>query len=166
MRHVLLTAGLIVCPALTSAQQRSAPAALTLADAIAIAREHNPAYRQALNNALDARERAQNAAKETVNKKATARADADKAIAEAAAALADAHGKIKSAEAGRAAPKTTAAASRAVGQDETRLQDARTAFDRGDYLAAIDKAHAAAADLRAAVHDLEAAPVPAGRRRR
>ena len=40
------------------------------------------------------------------------------------------------------------------------------AFDRGDYLAAIDKAHAAAADLRAAVHDLEAAPVPAGRRRR
>src|SRR5689334_24986256 len=44
-------------------------------------------YRQALNNALDARERAQSAAKETVNKKATARADADKAIAEAAAAL-------------------------------------------------------------------------------
>src|SRR5437764_6228759 len=94
-------------------------------------------YRQALNNALDARERAQTAAKDTVNKKATARADAEKALAEAAAALADAHGKIKSAEAGRAAPKTTAAASRAVGQDETRLQDARTAFDRGDYLAAI-----------------------------
>src|SRR5438445_11644247 len=51
MRHVLLTTGLIVCPALTSAQQRLAPSALTLADAIAIAREDNPAYRHALNNA-------------------------------------------------------------------------------------------------------------------
>jgi len=61
MRHVLLTAGLIVCPALTSAQQRSAPAALTLADAIAIAREHNPAYRQALNNAGPAAWAARNA---------------------------------------------------------------------------------------------------------
>jgi len=123
-------------------------------------------YRQALNDALDARERAQNAAKETVNKKATARADADKAIADAAVALADAHAKIKSAEAGRAAPKATAAATRVVGQDETRLQDARSAFDRGDYLAAIEKAQSAAAELRAAVHDLEAAPAAAGRRRR
>src|SRR5207249_8336513 len=61
MRHVLLTAGLIVCPALTSAQQRPAPAALTLADAIAIAREHNPAYRQALNNAGPAAWAARNA---------------------------------------------------------------------------------------------------------
>src|SRR5437879_3942589 len=61
MRHVLLTAGLIVCPALTSAEQRLAPAALTLADAIAIAREHNPAYRQALNNAGPAAWAARNA---------------------------------------------------------------------------------------------------------
>ena len=50
-----------MCPALTSAQQRSAPAALTLADAIAIAREHNPAYRQALNNAGPAAWAARNA---------------------------------------------------------------------------------------------------------
>src|SRR6267378_3559696 len=61
MRHVLLTAGLMVCPALTYAQQRPAPAALTLADAIAIAREHNPAYRQALNNAGPAAWAARNA---------------------------------------------------------------------------------------------------------
>ena len=123
-------------------------------------------YRQALNNALDARERAQIAAKDTVNKKATARADADKAIAEAAAALADAHAKIKAVEGARVLPKATTGATRVVGQDETRLQEARTAFDRGDYLGAIDKAHAVTAELRAAVHDLEAAPVAAGRRRR
>src|SRR5689334_25094584 len=42
-------------------------------------------YRQALNAALDARERAQTAAKQAVDAKATARADADKALTEAAA---------------------------------------------------------------------------------
>lgn len=49
MRHVLLSAGLLLGPAVAGAQQ-SAPAALSLADAIALARDHNPAYRQALNN--------------------------------------------------------------------------------------------------------------------
>src|SRR5713226_5821968 len=39
-------------------------------------------YRQALNDALDARERAQTAAKDTVNLKATARANAEKALAD------------------------------------------------------------------------------------
>jgi len=45
----LLTAGLLLGPAVAAAQQ-AAPAALSLADAIAIARDQNPAYRQALNN--------------------------------------------------------------------------------------------------------------------
>jgi len=49
MRHVLLTAGLLLGPAVAGAQQ-GAPAALSLADAITIARDQNPAYRQALNN--------------------------------------------------------------------------------------------------------------------
>ncbi len=51
MRHVLLTAGLLLGPAVAAAQQGpQTPAALSLADAIAIARDQNPAYRQALNN--------------------------------------------------------------------------------------------------------------------
>lgn len=49
MRLNALTVGLLLCPALVAAQAPAAPAALSLADAIAIAREHNPAYRQALN---------------------------------------------------------------------------------------------------------------------
>ena len=49
MRHVLLTAGLLLGPAVAGAQQ-AAPAALSLADAIAIAKDQNPAYRQTLNN--------------------------------------------------------------------------------------------------------------------
>ena len=49
MRHVLLTAGLLLGPAVAGAQQ-AGPAALSLADAIAIARDKNPAYRQVLND--------------------------------------------------------------------------------------------------------------------
>ena len=54
MKHVLIVAGLLVCPAAVAAQQPTAPsppsAALSLADAIAVAREKNPAFRQAQNN--------------------------------------------------------------------------------------------------------------------
>lgn len=52
MRHLLFAAGLVLCPTLAPAQQAAptTPATLSLADAIAIARDHNPAYRQTLNN--------------------------------------------------------------------------------------------------------------------
>ena len=57
MRHVLIVAGLVVGPAAVAAAQQpttpgtpTATAALSLADAIAVAREKNPAYRQAQNN--------------------------------------------------------------------------------------------------------------------
>jgi outer membrane protein len=49
MRHVLFSAGLLLGPAALGAQQ-AAPTTLSLADAIAIARDQNPSYRQALNN--------------------------------------------------------------------------------------------------------------------
>jgi outer membrane protein len=49
MRPVLCAAGLLVSPALAVTQQ-PIPAALSLPDAIAIAREHNPSYRQVLNS--------------------------------------------------------------------------------------------------------------------
>jgi len=49
MKHLLLSAWLAVCPALSFSQQ-AVPANLSLADAIALAREHNPAYRQALHD--------------------------------------------------------------------------------------------------------------------
>jgi len=48
MRHAFFAVGLFVCPALVA--QQAVPASLSLSDAISIAREHNPAYRQTLNN--------------------------------------------------------------------------------------------------------------------
>jgi hypothetical protein len=121
-------------------------------------------YRQALNTALDAREHAQNAAKETVNKKATARSDAARALADADAALADARARLK-AEGSRAPVRTLGAARKATVDGESAVQEARAAFDRGDYLASLDVARTATARLRAAAHDLDALPSTGSRRR-
>jgi hypothetical protein len=123
-------------------------------------------YRQALNTALDARERAQAAAKESVNRKATARADATKALADADAALHDSRAKLKAAEAARLPAKALANGRKAIDNGETTVQEARTAFDQGDYLAAIDAARGVPAQLRAAAHDLETAAAIGPRRRR
>src|SRR2546430_15832749 len=49
MKHLLLSVGLAVCPALALAQQ-PLPANLSLADALALAHAHNPLYRQLLHD--------------------------------------------------------------------------------------------------------------------
>src|SRR5438034_711217 len=49
MKPLLLSVGLFVCPAVAICQQ-PVPATLSLADAIALAREHNPAYRQTIHD--------------------------------------------------------------------------------------------------------------------
>ena len=49
MRRLLLSVGLAVCPAFAVSQQ-PAPANLSLADAIALARQYNPAYRQIIHD--------------------------------------------------------------------------------------------------------------------
>lgn len=60
MRLLLLTVGLAVCPALARAQE-STPANLSLSDAIAIARQHNPSYRTTLHDRAPAAWAARNA---------------------------------------------------------------------------------------------------------
>lgn len=126
-------------------------------------------YRQALNYALDSRERAEAAAKEATENRAAARRDAEKALSDASAALKDAQQHLKAAETGRAASKTIAGPRKAVVDGGNQVQKARAAFEGGDYPAVTDAAHAAAVRLRAAAHDLEGAakapPPRSGRRR-
>ncbi|HEX9703991.1 MAG TPA: TolC family protein, partial [Gemmatimonadales bacterium] len=50
MRHAMLIAALLVLPTPALAQQAGVPATLSLADAITIARQNNPTYRQAQND--------------------------------------------------------------------------------------------------------------------
>src|SRR3989449_9046837 len=49
MKPLLLSVGLVVCPTLAICQQ-AVPATLSLADAIALARQHNPAHRQTIHD--------------------------------------------------------------------------------------------------------------------
>jgi hypothetical protein len=122
-------------------------------------------YREALNAALDARERAQAAARESVNKKATARADATKTLADADARLHDARAKLKSAEAAHVPPRTLTIGRKAIDNGENAVQEARTAFEKGDYLGSIETARGVSSFLKPATHDLDAATVAAARRR-
>src|SRR3954454_10600700 len=83
-------------------------------------------YRQALNTALDARERAQSAAKESVNRKAIARADATKALADADAALHNSRARLKAAETAHVPPKALTVGRKAIDNGENAVQEART----------------------------------------
>ena len=122
-------------------------------------------YRQALNTALDARERAQTATKESVDRKATARADATKAIGDAEAKLHTSRAKLKAAESSRSSARTLTAARRAIDTGETAVQKARTAFEKGDYIGAREGARGIQALLGPAEHDLDGAGAAAGRRK-
>ena len=123
-------------------------------------------YRLALNNALDARERAQNAAREAANGMQAARANADKALVDAGAALNDARARLRAAENAHVPAKKVGAARHAIDNGNRALQEARTAFGRGEYVAARDLAARSAAELRGTARDLAAvAPAPPHRRR-
>jgi hypothetical protein len=123
-------------------------------------------YRLALNNALDSRERAQDAAKQAADGKAAARVAADRALSAASGALTTARNALKSAEASHAPVRLLAAARHAIADADERLQEARTAIEKGDYGAVVDDAAAITKAATATTGDLEAAGPAAARRHR
>jgi Domain of unknown function (DUF4398) len=122
-------------------------------------------YRLALNNALDARERAQNAAKQAADGKAVARTEAEKALGVTTSALNDAHVRLRTAEKSRVPARVLTAPRQVIDDADMAVQKARAEFTRGDYRAVIETLHDVPARLRAAVHDLEAAGAAAPRKR-
>ena len=122
-------------------------------------------YRLALNRALDARERALNAAKEAVTRKAVVRTDASRALAQAARTLDETRGKLKNAEAARVPAKLLVPARRIIADTDLAVQEARTAFGQGAYSSVIEAAGAATTRLHDVARDLETAMGPAARRR-
>ncbi len=125
-------------------------------------------YRQALNHALDSRDRAQNAAKMAVDGRANARGEAEAMVAELATLLSRAHAQLNVKDMNTArmaarlrAPKATVAAT------DKKLQDARTALKAEDFAAVTKAVNGAAADLQAALTAIDAAstPAPATRKR-
>src|SRR5688572_14057964 len=99
-------------------------------------------YRLALNHALDSRERAQNAAKMAADGKAAARVNADRAISRAAAGLEILRAKIAAGETARTPARMLANPRHVVADADRKVQEARTAYEQGDYLTATSTARA------------------------
>jgi len=123
-------------------------------------------YRLALNNALDSRERAENAVKLALEQREASRTEASRALTALAAALTTAQGRLKAAESAHVSPRTLAGSRRTLGDAEQRLQEARAAFQKGDYPTATKTASAILAEVQATSSELAAAGSPSGRRRR
>ena len=117
-------------------------------------------YRQALSHALDSRERAQNAAKLAVDGRADARGHAERAIAEVATLLSRAHAQLKAADAARLNPRTLEGPRSTVAATGKMLQEARTALKAEDYPAVTKALNSAAAELQAALTEIDAAASP------
>jgi hypothetical protein len=124
-------------------------------------------YRQALNHALDSRERAQNAAKLAVEGRADARGQAERGIAEVATLLSRARAQLKDPDIARVNPPQLKAPRATIAAAEGRLQEARTALKAEDYPAVAKALNGTAAGLQAALTQIDAAasPRPSGRKR-
>ena len=122
-------------------------------------------YRLALNDALDSRERAENAAKLAVDGKAAARTAAERALTAATAALAAAETKMKAASTARLPARTLADARAAMADAQQRVQETRTAISAGDYYGALSAAATATQAVKAVTDKIDPAAAPPPRRR-
>jgi HAMP domain-containing protein len=124
-------------------------------------------YRLALNHAIDSRERAQNAAKMAVEGRADARGQAERAIAEVATLISRALAQLKDPDIARLNGRALKAPRSTVAAAEAKLQEARTALKAEDYPAVAKALDGAAAELQAALTQIDAAASPrsSGRRR-
>jgi len=111
-------------------------------------------YRLALNYALEAKDRADTAARDAADRKATARSNADRALRNAALGLVDIRAKLRTAQ-GRQPARVVNAAKKAAAESETRVQEARAAFEREDYPKVLEMLAAPMARLRESIRSLD-----------
>lgn len=93
-------------------------------------------YRLALNNALDSRERAQNAAKMAADQKAAARSAAERLLADVTSAIAVSAARLQAAEAARAPKTATEPLKEGLASARQATEDAGKALATQDYLGA------------------------------
>jgi HAMP domain-containing protein len=123
-------------------------------------------YRLALNHAIDSRERAQSAAKMAVEGRADARGQAERAISEVATLISRALAQLKDPDIVRSNARTLRAPRATVAAAQTMLQEARSALAGEDYAAVTKALNGAAADLQAALTEIDAAASPGPSRRK
>jgi hypothetical protein len=91
-------------------------------------------FRQALGYALDARERAKDAARQAVDGKARARVAAEAQIADTAARIQQLEARLKAADAARVPARELQDSRGILTQCRSTLQKARATFGAGDYV--------------------------------
>lgn len=123
-------------------------------------------YRLALNNALDSRERAQNAARQAADGKAQTRADVERTQAEVNNLLTVARARIEVARKTRAPRRVVNAATEALASIEADVQKAGEAVKAGDYLAARPLLREIRARIGKTITDLDQATTTQPPRRR
>lgn len=127
-------------------------------------------YRLALSRALEARERAHEAAKAAAEGRSRARSEGEAGIVALRDAIDQLQQKLKTAETARVASKDLAQARRTAADARATLQKAREAMSEGNYLEAGKPLAAARNEITARIRALEAATAarltkPARRRR-
>jgi hypothetical protein len=124
-------------------------------------------YRLALRHALDARERAQEAARAAADRKAEARGQAERSMAAAELAVRSAQQRLTRARAARVRARELAPLATAISNAEASLQKARAAMTDGAYLDARKQTDGLDARLAEAIKAFEARqPARPARRRR
>jgi hypothetical protein len=123
-------------------------------------------YRLALNYALDSRERAQIAARNAADQRATLRGGAERRLAEITAMLDQANQRLRAAEAARVPPRSLSKPRGAISTAEASLQKAGTEISEGDYLASQTRLSDSATQLRTAIAELDEAVAGRGSRNR
>jgi hypothetical protein len=123
-------------------------------------------YRQALSHAIDSRERAQHAAKAAVEGRADLRGQAERSISEVATLLARAQAQLKDPDIARSNGRTLRAPRATVAKVETMLQEARSALASEDYAVVGTALTGAAAQLQAALTQIDQAASPGTPRRK
>ena len=122
-------------------------------------------YRLALNHAIDSRERAQSSAKMAVEGRADARGQAERAIAEVATLISRAQAQLKDPDIVRLNGRTLRQPRATVAAAEKMLQEARSALAAENYAAVTTALNGAAADLQAALTEIDAVASPGSSRR-
>jgi len=123
-------------------------------------------YRQALNFAIESRERAQSAAKAAVDARARARGDAEAQLAEATTLLTQARAQLSDADAARVPRRALQDARKAIDDAQSAVQNARSALNNDDYGQARKVLDGLSARIRAAISQISDATDPPGTRRR
>jgi hypothetical protein len=122
-------------------------------------------YRLALSRAIDAYERAQDAAKLAADGKAKARSDAETVVNAANAAALALAARLKAAETARVPPRDLVEARRTAADAAASLQKARAALKAGAYLDATAGVKGLDERIRTQIRALEALPPPRAPRR-